>query len=200
MIIFSNPQFLANEIACIHRLFNEGLKVLHLRKPAAGLQEMSDFISRIDSRFHSRIMIHSHYELLDSFELRGIHFTEKTKCQQFEYANKPCIKSIGIHTLDESDLLNSFIDYAFLSPIFPSVSKKGYSKEWDFEFIKLKLTQKRNFKIVALGGITPDNVHRISELGFDDFAILGSIWGEEDQNSFSMDRCIEIYKKFEYER
>lgn len=199
MIIISNPQFISNEIACINSLFDVGLKVLHLRKPEASIEEIEDFISLIDSRFHSLIMIHSHYKLLDSFNLMGIHFTEKTKYLQDEFANVACKKSMSVHELSDLDKVKPFIDYVFLSPLFPSVSKIGYSKQWDLEEMKRDLYRKRNFKIVALGGITLDNMEQIRELGFDDFAILGSIW-ELAKADYSTEQLIEKYRRFNNEK
>ena len=199
MIVISNPQFISNEIAIINSLFNDGLEVLHLRKPEADVLEMSKFISQIDNRFHSQIMIHSHYELLNSFNLRGIHFTEKTKCRQDEFANVTCKKSRTVHELADLNLVKSFIDYVFLSPLFPSVSKVGYSKQWNFEEMKRDLYRKRNFEIVALGGITLDNMKQIRELGFNDFALLGSIW-ELVKAGCSTEQLIETYRRFNNEK
>jgi len=199
MIIISNPLFIANEIACINSLFEAGLEVLHLRKPEASKEEMGKFISLIDNQFHSQIMIHSHYELLNSFNLMGIHFTEKSKCRQDEFANVSCKKSRTVHELTELNTVKPFIDYVFLSPLFPSVSKVGYSKQWDFEELKRDLYKKRNFKIVALGGITLDNMKQVRELGFDDFALLGSIW-ELAKAGCSTEQLIEIYRRFNNEK
>jgi thiamine-phosphate pyrophosphorylase len=199
VIVISNPQFISNEIAIINSLFNDGLEVLHLRKPEADVLEMSKFISQIDNRFHSQIMIHSHYELLNSFNLRGIHFTEKTKCRQDEFANVTCKKSRTVHELADLNLVKSFIDYVFLSPLFPSVSKVGYSKQWNFEEMKRDLYRKRNFEIVALGGITLDNMKQIRELGFNDFALLGSIW-ELVKAGCSTEQLIETYRRFNNEK
>lgn len=199
MIIISNPLFISNEIACINSLFDAGLNVLHLRKPEASIAEMEKFISLIDNRFHSRIMIHSHYELLNSFNLRGIHFTEKMKYRQDEFANVSCKKSMAVHELSDLNKVKLFIDYVFLSPLFPSVSKIGYSKQWDFEEMKQELSRKQNFKIVALGGITLNNVKQIRKLGFDDFALLGSIW-ESVKSGCSTEQLIETYRRFNNEK
>jgi thiamine-phosphate pyrophosphorylase len=63
------------------------------------------------------------------------------------------------------------------SPLFTSVSKAGYSREWDFGQLRKVLQKPRNFKIVALGGITPERIAEVKALGFDDYAMLGSVWG-----------------------
>jgi thiamine-phosphate pyrophosphorylase len=195
MIIISDPLFIPNESTVINALFDNGLDVFHLRKPESKLVEMENLISQIDQRFHSRIMIHSHYKLLNSFPLRGIHFTGKTKNRQVEFFNCECFKSIGIHSLDEFRDVKPLIDSVFLSPVFPSVSKAGYSKQWDFEELKVSLSNDYKFEIIALGGITLDNYHKTIELGFDNFALLGSIW-EPVKADYSTSQIIDIYRKF----
>lgn len=198
MIIITDPQFIANEATVINTLFDEGLDILHLRKPDAAAGQLSDLISKIDTQFHSRIMIHSHYELLNAFHLQGLHFTEKSKHLQDDYESIHCKKSLSVHELSELRNIKNSIDYVFLSPLFPSVSKTGYSKEWDFENVKSELDKKRSFKVIALGGINLNNVKLVKKLGFNDFAVLGSIW-EPVKAGCSIHQVIDIFKSFRSE-
>jgi thiamine-phosphate pyrophosphorylase len=199
MILITEPNFIPDEEKFINAFFNEGLEILHLRKPKATVLEMHELISKIDEKFHSRIMIHSHYELLENFQLRGLHFTEKSKKQIQDYENVQCKKSLAVHELSELKYVENSIDYVILSPLFSSVSKVGYSKQWNFESIKTELSGYRNFKVMALGGITLDNVTQVKELGFDDFAILGSIW-EPVKAGCSLSQVIEIFNRFQNEK
>lgn len=198
MIIVTYPQQIPNETEIINALFDEGLDTLHLRKPDLNKEQLVEFISKINNRFHSRIMLHSHYELLDSFRIKGIHFTEKTKHMLKDYDCVQCTKSLAVHELADLKLVSPVIDYVLLSPLFPSVSKEGYSKQWNFEELKIALAGKRNHNIVALGGITLENVKFVRELGFDDFAILGSIW-ELAKAGCTVNEAINIFKNFKNE-
>ncbi|HLP03889.1 MAG TPA: thiamine phosphate synthase [Paludibacter sp.] len=175
MILVTNPQPVPCEMEIINALFEKGLETLHIRKPDFDEGMVVDYISKIDNRFHRQVMIHSHYGLLDSFGLKGIHFTEKTKPLLPDFADKNCVKSMAVHELAGLEGVRA-VDYILFSPVFPSVSKEGYSKEWDFDELKTKLSAKRNYNIVALGGITPDKLKSVWEMGFDDFAVLGSVW------------------------
>jgi thiamine-phosphate pyrophosphorylase len=198
MIIITDPEFVENEISIINKLFENGLDILHLRKPDYNKEQLADFISEIDARFHSRIMIHDHYELMSEFQIMGIHFTGNTKHLLRYYNILECKKSISVHELDELKDVAHSVDYIFLCPVYPSVSKKGYSKEWDFEAIKQILTEKRHFDIVALGGITLDNAKQIRELGFHDFAVLGGIW-EDAKAGCSVNEILNIFNRFKNE-
>jgi thiamine-phosphate pyrophosphorylase len=198
MILFTNSQQVPNETEIINALFEEGLEVLHLRKPGFDQVQMREFISKIDLRFHVRIMIHSHYELLDSYNLKGLHFTEKTKHLLQDYNDVQCAKSMAVHELDELKSVHPTVGYILLSPMFPSVSKQGYSKQWDVEELKLELAKNHSFSTVALGGITLKNVKTVKELGFQNFALLGSIW-EPVKAGCSKEQAIDILKKFKHE-
>ena len=198
MILITNPQSVPNETEIINALFNEGLEVLHVRKPDFDKVQLSQFIANIDERFHPRIMIHSHYELLDLFQLKGIHFTEKTKHMLADYNCVQCSKSMAIHEFSELKSVPQTVDYALLSPLFPSVSKEGYSKQWNFEELRVELAAKRTYNIVALGGVTLENVKTVRELGFDDFALLGSIW-EPAKSGCSVNEVITIFINFKNE-
>ena len=199
MILITNPQQVSNETEIINALFEEGLEVLHLRKPGFDQVQMCEFISKIDQRFHSRIMIHSHYELLDSYNLKGLHFTEKTKHLLPDYDDVQCTKSMAVHELAELRSIRPTVGYILLSPLFPSVSKEGYSKQWDIEELKLELAKTHGFGTVALGGITLKNVKTVKELGFQDFALLGSIW-EPVKAGCSKEQAIDILKRFKHEQ
>lgn len=199
MILITDPDFISDEEKFITAFFNEGLEVLHLRKPKATALEMHELMSKIDKKFHSRIMIHSHYELLETFQLRGLHFTEKSKGQIQNYAEIRCKKSLAVHELSDLKDMDTSIDYVILSPLFTSISKAGYTKQWNFESIKPELSGYRNFKVMALGGITLDNIKQVKELGFDDFAILGSIW-EPIKANHSLTQVIEIFNLFQHEK
>ncbi|HET7734111.1 MAG TPA: thiamine phosphate synthase [Paludibacter sp.] len=198
MILITNPYSVPCEMEIINALFEEGLEVLHVRKPDFDKDQLSQFIYKIDEQFHSRIMIHSYYELLDSFQIKGIHFTEKTKRMLADFDCVQCTKSLAAHELTELKSIPQTVDYVFLSPLFPSVSKEGYSKQWDFEELKVELAAKRNYNIVALGGITLENVKTVRKLGFNDFALLGSIW-EPAKAGCSVNEIISIFKNFRNE-
>ena len=199
MILITEPDFIPDEEKFITAFFNEGLEILHLRKPEATALQMHELISKIDEKFHSRIMIHSHYELFETFKIRGVHFTENSKGQIRSYEKVQCKKSLAVHELSDLKCVDNSIDYVFLSPLFSSVSKAGYSKQWNFESIKAELSEYRNFKVMALGGITLDNVKQVKELGFDDFALLGSIW-EPVKSGCELSHVIEIFNRFQNEK
>ena len=184
MILFTSPQPIEGEIELINHLFKLGLSTLHLRKPDFTLALMEAYIEGIEPQYRDRVMLHSHLELIERFPLKGVHFSERNKPLFDKYRNFNVAKSWSSHKINELASIPKEVDYTFLSPIFSSISKSGYETEWDFELLSTTLKQRKNqhTKVYALGGISLENAPRCKELGFDDFAILGSLWQPFEHN------------------
>jgi thiamine-phosphate pyrophosphorylase len=71
-------------------------------------------------------------------------------------------------------------DSLLVSPVFPSISKPGHaplpSQFPAFELRQLLSTNPRQTAVIALGGVTPDKLPALRELGFDGAAALGFVW------------------------
>jgi thiamine-phosphate pyrophosphorylase len=193
MIVITDPQFLVDESKYINALFENGLDVLHIRKPAATIDEIRNLIVQIKVQYHYKIMIHSHYDLRKEFVIRGIHFTGETKHLIPQYAEFNCKKSQSIHEIEELSSVDPAINYVFLSPLFPSISKEGYSKPWNFLDLILALKKSYPFQIIPLGGINERNLVIAKEFGFNHFAIMGCIW-EPVKAGASIEETVESFK------
>lgn len=86
---------------------------------------------------------------------------------------------LKFHSLKELENCTEKYDYAFLSPIFDSISKIGYKSKFDLREIK-DFFKNRKEKIIALGGIDEDKIDIIKDLGFHGIALLGAIWQNEN--------------------
>lgn len=179
MIVISNPVAVANEISLIHSLFEEGLALFHVRKPEFTEIEMMQFIQQIKPEFRSKLVLHTQHQIADAFGISKIHFSERERNQTllFPFENKTV--STSSHTIADFNALEPCFEYAFLSPVFKSISKENYASEIDlFEAVK----SRKNFrtKMIALGGISPENSKTTLENGFDGIALLGAIWNHEN--------------------
>ncbi|RKR09553.1 thiamine-phosphate pyrophosphorylase [Flavobacterium sp. 90] len=183
MIVITNPSAIANEINIIDALFEEGLSLLHIRKPDFSEIEMVEFIKQIKLEYRSNLVLHSHHDLAEDFGINRIHFSEKERKKSHDFPArfpKPCrYKSTSTHSIEDFNSLENDFDYAFLSPVFKSISKEDYHpKENLFESLKSRTNY--NTKVIALGGIDSENIKKTLENGFDDVALLGAIWNNEN--------------------
>ena len=184
MIVITNPSSVINEIKIIHSLFEAGLELLHIRKPDYSEEKMKAFLSEIKVVFRTRLILHNHHQLAEDFGLNRFHFSEKdrkkTKPNRFlKPVRFPLTISTSTHSIDEFNALSNVFDYAFLSPVFPSISKENYQSKEDL-LEALKKRTNFNTKLIALGGIQSKNINQVHNAGFDDIALLGSIWNSSN--------------------
>ena len=184
MIVISNPIPIENEIQTIHSLFEEGLMLFHIRKPNFSEDEMKALLSEIGLEFRSRLVLHSQHQLAGEFGINRIHFSENERQNKPDRFKKPVglkktVLSTSVHSITAFNALKNEFEYAFLSPIYTSISKLDYFSEVNhLEEIK----KRTNFstKLIALGGITSENIQKTMRFGFDDVALLGTIWNNNN--------------------
>ncbi|MBX2840585.1 MAG: thiamine phosphate synthase [Flammeovirgaceae bacterium] len=173
VIVISPPRPLPNELSWVKKLFHAGLEIFHVRKPDFSLRELEQYIQKIPVRFHPKIMLHSHHELIEKYDLRGIHYPEKAI--EHGISNNIFTKSTSFHSLSQLKEGSDIFEYIFLSPIFNSISKKGYNAAFEIHELKKELKLSTH-QVIALGGINKDKMAQIMELGFGGVALLGGIW------------------------
>ena len=80
------------------------------------------------------------------------------------------------NTLDEVVRYKGECDYLFLSPIFDSISKRGYLSKFSHnELLNASIRGIIDDKVVALGGVTPDKLSYLKSLHFGGAAMLGTL-------------------------
>lgn len=213
LIVITTETFFDGEADAVNLLFENRLDTLHLRKPHASLQETKDFLFRIKSCFRARIVIHDHYQLMNIFSIKGIHLNRRSK-DNLKHApntndskiimskvNSPrygrgqeggCSLSRSCHSLEEITA-SSYCDYVFLSPIFDSISKAGYIQAFTHQHLhEAKSASIINENVIALGGVTTENIPIARAFGFGGVAVLGALW-----DSFADNRNVsELLKRF----
>lgn len=184
MIVITNSSPIANEISTIHSLFENGLELLHIRKPEYSAEELRSFLFKIKLDYSGRLVLHSHHHLAEELGINRLHFSESERKKKDQLAieihkAKGFHLSTSTHTIADFNTLNSVFEYAFLSPVFPSISKTGYTSNTDL-FKVVKSRTNYTTKLIALGGIEPKNTGQTIENGFDSVALLGTIWNQNN--------------------
>jgi thiamine-phosphate pyrophosphorylase len=174
IIVVSHPDFLEDEIPAVQLLFENGLEYFHVRKPLADKDSYRNFIKKIAPCYHTYLIIHNYFELVDEFEIKGIHLTSKnTKIPT--HSNVQISRSC--HNFEEIITHKPYYDYLFLSPIFNSISKQGYTSAFSSD--KLEEAKEKHIidnKVIALGGINSETIHQIKKWDFGGIAVLGYLW------------------------
>ncbi len=178
LILMTVPYFFVEEHQILTALFDEGLEVLHLRKPQTEPVYSERLLSLLPDVYRKRIVVHDHFYLKNEYNLLGIHLNQRNLSLPANYKGQI---SCSCHTFEEVKSRKPACDYIFLSPIFNSISKNDYQSPFTDE--SLKQGAKAGIidkKTMALGGITLDNIARIKEYGFGGGVVLGDIWNRFD--------------------
>lgn len=174
LIVVTAPTFFVEEDKIITLLFEEGLDILHLRKPEAPTAYAERLLTLIPEKYHRRIVTHQHFYLKEEFHLMGIHLNARTPREPDNYFGHI---SCTCHTIDEVQQKKHNFDYVFLGPVFDCITKQGVRSGFSAE--ELRTARRKRIidnKVMALGGITPDNILEIKDFGFGGAVIMGDLW------------------------
>jgi len=186
IILVTNPFGVVDEAELINSMFAHGLKTLHIRKPFSPAREIKLLIKQIDPNYRDRIVLHSNFHLCLLYRLKGIHLPEKVRISN--WALTPKLVSLSgrsrhtsttFHSLPTLTNCKQGYSYVFLSPIYDSISKPGYTGQFSLPELKEALPSVSQ-KVVALGGVTAERLPQLQSLGFHGAAVLGSVWRSED--------------------
>jgi len=175
LIVISKPSFFEGEAKLINQLFESGMARFHLRKEGAEKHEYEQLLGNINPKYLERVALHQFHELAVDFGIRRLHFPE-TQRERGKHLLLPASEaftlSTSIHKTDQLTDLENF-KYTFYGPVFQSISKKDYPSVVPNGF---KLRNPTGVKVIALGGITPEKIDLVRQMGFDGAAILGLLW------------------------
>ena len=188
MILISSPEPIKNEWEILSELFRKGLNCFHLRRPNQDKKHYRLALAQIETGYHNRVVIHDFPDLVQDFGLKGLHLKESVRRGLNAIEWKGILNwkhkyhmsiSTSIHWREEWIELEEAFDYAFLSPVFNSLSKKDYkaNREWQ-KLVELKPAT----KAIALGGIDLGKIDQIYAWNYQGVAVLGSVW-EEPRNA-----------------
>ena len=179
IIIISNPTPIADEATIMNDLFDEGLEILHIRKPGVAIDEIKWLIQKIKPKYHHRISLHQYHELARYFGIKRLHYTETNRKETsaevlIKLKLESYILSTSIHQLQKYNSLSTVFDYTFFGPVFNSISKPGYNAVIGSDFIFP--VQANHSKVFAIGGIDAINIQALKKMQFNGAAVVGSIW------------------------
>ena len=176
VIAITLEDFFPGEAGAIEAALNGGYDLVHLRKPGASEEEMISILEELPAECRASIVIHSHFNLAARYGLYGIHLNSRCRTVPDGFSGSI---SRSCHTFEEVEQHKDSCNYLFLSPIFNSISKKGYASA--FSGASLREAAEKGIidsKVYALGGVTPERLSWLDEIGFGGAAMLGSVWGK----------------------
>lgn len=184
-IVITQPDFIPGEVLFIDKLFSHGLDLLHLRKPESDIRDCKRLLDKISPEWLPKIVVHDYFELCSEYGLGGVHLNGRNPMPP--QGHKGTL-SRSCHSLEEIETYMTCCDYLTLSPIFNSVSKQGYMAAFTADqLLAAKSKGLINQKVVALGGVTLQNIPQVKDFGFGGVAVLGDVWqrvGDADVDDY----------------
>jgi len=179
-------------VSVIEDAVSSGVENIILREKDMSDEELTDLYNKIVSKIsylHNEfnLIINNNINLYKNLNFSGIHLSFRRFRQLvkdgFVFEDKK-ILGLSLHSTSEINILEEIIkeknikvDYIILSHIYETKCKESL-KPKGINLLKegKKIT---NIKIVALGGILPENVKEVSKYA-DDFAIMSTLFTCED--------------------
>ncbi len=194
LILVTTDNFFVEENIIINTLFDEGLDVLHVRKPNSEPVLCERLLKLTPEKWYKKIVVHDHFYLKEEFGLKGIHLNNRNPEPPTKYKGH---LSRTCSTIEEVKEWKRKCDYVFLSPIFEKLSSVSDLPPIDFEELERASAEGIiNKKVIALGGVTVDNVKIAKRLGFGGVGIMGAVWQNFDfHSSADFKKLIDYFKK-----
>lgn len=187
-VIITSPRFLPGEAEMLSLLLG-GLDCrVHLRKPGCTERQMRGLIEALPEEFRPELTLQDHLSLAPEYGVGGVHPTSRFPVVPEGWSG---LVSRSCHSLGEVAMRRD-ADYVFLSPVFDSISKSGYSSA--FTDAQLRSAPEIDGHVYALGGVRPEHFPLLTEYGFGGAALLGHVW--RDCSPQGMRKVIEEIKSY----
>lgn len=191
--MISAPDFLPGEAEAVTALLEAGAWRVHVRKPEADAESIARLLEEFPQCYRSRLSMHDRHELAARFGVGGVHLNSRNPSVPDGFGG---MVSRSCHSIAELSQYSSVCDYMFLSPVFDSISKSGYTSRFSLEEIRRRIVAGSDVatarmdvmssdgdcrpvdweRVFALGGVCPDNVRLLEDVGFGGAAVLGYLW------------------------
>jgi len=184
LILFTNSVKSKSEIPEIIDLFEHGLQILHVKKNKWTRSKMKAYLKLIPREYRDRIVLHNHYDLSRSMNLRGIHIGKRQQQKRlrlglqllFLQLVKPKMK-ISTSFFNIQELLNAKdqYDYVFLKPVFDRHGNRTFSSLFNKRQLQSALEKSKN-RVFALGGTNIERIGVAEECGFKGVGLQNAYW------------------------
>ena len=163
--VITLPEAFAGEAECLEAMLSAGLGKLHLRRPGGTTERL---LEQLAPRWASRLVVHGDVALARKYRVLQVHGS-------VQMLGSGLSVSTSVHSKEELDRLPEGLEYAFISPVFDSISKPGYKRKEGLLEMGQGLLPCRP---VGLGGVCAGTIGLMLEHGWRGAAVLGWIWEE----------------------
>lgn len=181
LIVITPDHPVDNEADAIMSMLDSGVSRVHLRHPSLSADDTRRLINQIDRRYYSAISLHDRHDIA-AITGCGIHLNGRNLHCPKGYVGTV---SRSCHSIEEA-AASTDVDYCFLSPVFDSISKHGYTSAFTTDELREAFASRRlGGNVVALGGISAPRIELLGNIGFKAVATIGAAWGDGTPGTIS---------------
>lgn len=174
LLLLSSPHFFVEEDKILATLFEEGLDMLHLRKPDSEPVYCERLLTLLPDKYHQRIVTNDHFYLKEEFGLLGIHLSHRNPDKPRNYNGITTCTCYSIEELEEAKKRNH---YVILKNIYSSTSGSNNLSQYTHQQLRDASRQGLIDKhVMAQTGITLENIEEVADLGFGGAVVCNDIW------------------------
>ena len=185
LAVITHPSYFVEEDKILTALFDEGLEDLHLHKPDTSPLFAERLLSLLPENVYRKITVHENYYLCQEYKLAGIHLDGEQQPVPTNYKGNV---SRTCHSLEQLKEMKKKTRYVFLKGAFDNTadnaSADGFSAEELAEASKRGLIDRH---VYAIGGVNPDNIKMLRDLGFGGVVVGENLWN-----------CFDIHNEQDY--
>ncbi len=183
IIVISPEKTIKNEINHVKTMLDHGLDLFHFRKYGMEKNDAINYLAQLNPHYLDRIVLHTHHNLIEQFNINKLHFNSMDrKSNKYKGYLDQYTLSTSTHSISEFNNLGSEWNYAFISPLFPSISKSGYGNQSRLMEQLISINNK-DVHAVGLGGIHRENMNTVLQNHLS-VALMGSIWNQSDPTDY----------------
>ena len=174
LAVITSPGDIPGELEYLEGLLEAGVEKLHLRKPGGSVEGL---LERLAPRWASSLVVHGRVELAVRYGVPQVHGSAGMLSASAERGGDvgSVAVSTSVHSWGELKQLPAGLAYAFISPVFDSISKPGYMAAADLLTMPPRPLPCRP---MGMGGVSADTIGLMITRGWTGATLLGWIWEE----------------------
>lgn len=182
LIVITPETPVTAEAEAIMTMLDRGVERVHLRHPRLSADDVAAIIGKIDAQYHGRLSLNDFHELASCYGC-GIHLNGRNPLAPEGFDG---IVSRSCHSVTEASAAAPMTDYRFISPVFNSISKQGYTAAFTPGELRRAFDDGLlDGDTFALGGVSADTMALLRDTGFSGAAVLGAAWGDGSREDIS---------------
>ncbi len=187
LCLIADTEFAAGRdiLTLVEEAVEEGVKMVQLRAKNLTSKDFLDLALKLSDSLRGKealLIINDRVDIALSCQAAGVHLGQQDLPLMFtrKILGKNKLIGISANTIEEAMEAEAFgADYLGVGPVFPTSTKKQSPPPLGVKGLKA-IRDKVRIPVLAIGGISAENVGEVMATGADGIAVISAILGQKD--------------------